>query len=532
MVSMKRGWLWAATLGVATVAGACTSVLDFTECYTDDDCATFFEDNKPMRCDVDNNRCAPRTEGCDQNSECEPLGESYICGFSHRCFDHTVGEELCDAPVYPEGADDNDGVVFVGSMINRAGDGAAIENGIRLAIEEFNANASLASESHPKIAWFACDTQGDAARAREIAEFLAGSADSENAVGVAAMIGPFDNNEFTEVVEEVSLAGNINAFTISPTSLIEEFSVMDKGNVVWRGGPGATRYANAMLARLNDATPLRMLTILSNDPTRWALFQAMAVKKDVGGQERWWIDIDDIDGEMGAQGITSYNGVDNISDAVMGAVGADLGGDPQVLLILGGAESGQVLEEYYTQAGTLPELVVVPHWGLSGMNEALTRINDAAAIDALEIISPEMPNADVSAQFDERFQSRFSAAPLADAYQAYDATLITLFSMAGVADGSILGPKISTITRGLLNGDTPTVSAADPATYDDGGKTLANGNAVELIGAAYPIEIDAARKEVCTDFIALGASGSPSDPAIEPKARYQVNCPNEVAGTW
>ncbi len=529
MVSMKRGWLWAATLGVATVAGACTSVLDFTECYTDDDCATFFEDNKPMRCEVESNRCTPRTAGCDQNSECEPLGESFICGFSHRCFDHTIGSELCDEPVYPVGAEDNDGVVFVGSLINRANDGAEIENGIRLAIEEFNANASLASDSHRKIAWFACDTKGDTTRARSIAAFLAGSSDVTDAVGVAAMIGPFDKTEFSQVVNEVSLAGNINAFTISPTVLSGDLGPADPGSVVWRGTPGATRYANAILSRLNDIAPPRMITILSNDLTRLTLFEAMAVMNEGGS---WWIDINDIGGEKGAQIITSYS-ANNFADAVAGAVNTDLGGEPDVLMVLGGAESGSVVEEYYAQAGSLPDIVIVPHWGLAGMKEALTRIDDPEVLEAIEIISPDMPNAETSAQFDERFQARFSAAPLPEAYQAYDATLITLFSMAGVTNGSIVGPKISSVTRNLFNGEGPSISAADPVgSFSSGAKALADGNPVVLNGAAHSVKIDAARKEVCTDFIALGASGSPSDPVIEPKARYQVNCPSETSGTW
>ncbi|MCB9752420.1 MAG: ABC transporter substrate-binding protein [Myxococcales bacterium] len=530
MLSTQRGLLWAAALGVATIAGACTSVLDFTECYADEDCRSFFTDNKPMRCDTDG-RCAVKDEGCDQNSECEALGDSYICGLSHRCYDYSEGGDLCDEPVFPN-ADERDNVVFVGSLINRAGDGAAIEQGIRLAIEEFNDHAELAAEGHAKIAWFACDTKGSKDRARQIAEFLAGSSDSTAAVGVSALIGPFGNEEFVEVVEEVSLAGNINAFTISPTSLVESFGPQDPGRVIWRGGPGATRYANALLARLNDEAPERMLTILSTASQPWTLFTAMAVKKDVNGQERWWINIDDVGGEMGAQGITSYNNVDEIPNAVAAAVAADLGGEAQVLLLLGGPETGSVLEEYYAMAGSLPARVIAPHWALSGLNESLASIGDAQALAAIEIITPDMPNAGTTA-FAQRFQERFSAAPVGDAYQAYDATLLTLFSMAGVTDGSIVGPKISSVTRGLLNGDSPIISAADPGnTFDAGASALANGNDVTIDGAAYSIQIDAARREVCTDFLALRASGTPSEPGLEPAARYQVNCPVEVSGTW
>ena len=135
MLSTQRGLLWAAALGVATIAGACTSVLDFTECYADEDCRSFFTDNKPMRCDTDG-RCAVKDEGCDQNSECEALGDSYICGLSHRCYDYSEGGDLCDEPVFPN-ADERDNVVFVGSLINRAGDGAAIERRLEAADRAF-----------------------------------------------------------------------------------------------------------------------------------------------------------------------------------------------------------------------------------------------------------------------------------------------------------------------------------------------------------------------------------------------------------
>ncbi|MCA9717652.1 MAG: hypothetical protein KC468_23465 [Myxococcales bacterium] len=486
----------------------------------------FFEDNKPMDCD-EGGSCRVKENGCEQTSECAPLGAAFICGLSHRCFDtsEAISSGFCDEPVYPVN-DSRDEILFVGSLIDRAGDGAAIENGIRLAIEEFNEYAELVVEGHRKVAWFACDTRGDKIRALEIARFLVGSSDSASAVGASALIGPLADDVFSDVVEQVSLVGNLNTFTISPTAIVESFGPEDPGRVIWRAGPGATRYAHAMLDRLNDVAPVRLLTIFSTAPRQWELFNSIAVKKVTFGQERWWINIDDVNGEMGPQAITSYGDVEQIAAAVEAAISADLGGPPDTLILLGGDETGLVLEEYVEQGGVIPPLILAPRWGVTGIQDALTRIADGQVQTAIELISPEMPNPSTTSAFTSRYSTRFQSTPPIEAHQAYDATLITLFSMAGVTDGTIVGPKISSVMRALLNGDAPVISAADPGnTFEAGASALANGNDVALNGAAYRIQIDAARREVCTDFVAY----SPDDIEI---ARYQVNCPVEITGSW
>ncbi|HEY8379930.1 MAG TPA: ABC transporter substrate-binding protein, partial [Nannocystis sp.] len=140
------------------VLGACSSILDFTECETNEDCASFFVNNKPMHC-VDH-VCKENEAGCKSHSECAGLGPSYICTATNECA--STESPQCGAPIWP-GGEMTDGVALVGVLVPKDGPdrelGLAMEKAALTAVKEFNASGAL--QNGGKIAPVVCDTRGD-----------------------------------------------------------------------------------------------------------------------------------------------------------------------------------------------------------------------------------------------------------------------------------------------------------------------------------------------------------------------------------
>ncbi|MGB1276471.1 MAG: ABC transporter substrate-binding protein [Nannocystaceae bacterium] len=270
-------WAPAALFALACSAGACSAVLDFTECRTDEDCSTFFVDNRPLFCNEAENRCKVKNPGCDSTADCANHSENSICGLSNECFELLSGDETpCDEPQYPGGSDE---FVYIGSIVDRGATYASgVEHAIELALSDFNESSTIDGK---KVAWIRCDSAGSADQAAAAAEYLAGRADEGDGdivgVGVAGVIGPFDDSDFKRVAE-VSLSGGVNAFTISPAA-VGAITTPDPTGVVWRGNAGAERQGEAILARINDLAPNSIMVLYGNEAAgdyAQSMYEAMA----------------------------------------------------------------------------------------------------------------------------------------------------------------------------------------------------------------------------------------------------------------
>lgn len=499
-----------AAFALAAAAGACTAVLDFTECTENKDCAVYFFDNVPMICNEEKQRCEVKSDGCAHRSECAGLGEDYICGLTGACVDISDGYEYCDKPAYP---DDTSPVVYVGSIVDREHE-ASVERGVQLAIDQSNAMASLPGDT--KVARIACDSGGDAGVASDAAAFLAGS---ENSAGALAIVGPADDSEFRRVVEQVTLSEGVFVYTISPTAVVQDFAKEDTNAVVWHGRPAAARTGRAMVDRMADLAPASILCIVRNDAYSNAIFSYM----NIGEPNAPWIDV----ATASAQAFQQY--VDTDAGSITEAVASALESlpDPEVVLILGQGEVGAIITELAAQAAALPTTILVPGRAEPGLVEAVA--SHSGLLDAVELIAPAAPaSVERFDQFAALYQDKFGGAPDYDAARAYDATLLTLFGMAGT-QAPIRGPKITNTVIGRLSAGAP-INLADPNTFAGGVSDLVSGGNVDLEGVMGPLNIDSTNHDVCGDLGAFKVNGA-SQPALAQEAVYSVACPGE-AGSW
>lgn len=495
---------------LAAFAGACSATLDFTECHDDADCAAFFEDNKPMFCA--GNVCKVREGGCDANTQCAGLGEAYICTNSTTTRECASTEtEQCGAPIYPDG-EVTDDVVFMGLLVPRDGAdatlGAAIEKAALAAIEDFNAGGAL--QSGGKIAAVVCDTKSDPDTAVAAGKHLG------DTLTIPVFIGPVDDLEFTQVVDEVTFAPRVNAFTMGPM-VTAKLDDLDTGGLVFSTMPGAKYQGRALGARLgvdfNGAT-VDTYMLLAQNEYGIGLYESAATESTGAGKPNRIPELE------GNQVISSYTGV----DGAMNFLEAQLGGgeQPGVVIIFGRTEVGEILKRYKAAGYKLPQKLYVSHRAMASI-EAL---GDASLAPVVVALAPEF-DAKLAAL---RTRVGDDALP-AEAALAYDATMSSLLAMSAVKAGDpVVGLPVAKAIGKLHDKMGAKIDFSQmPATFLAAAKAaFAEGKAVDIAGFSGELDFDAAG-EVCGPIAAykLDAAGK----KFEKFAVFSPSCP-DTAGTW
>lgn len=506
MLDRPLSLLAAGVFAVGALAGACTATLDFTECREDKDCSKFFTDDKPMRCE--DFQCVPG-DGCASNSECEGLGEGYVCTVVRTCVQ--AASDHCAAPVYPDGMTSDD-VVLIGSLVAKDGPdkelGEAVETAILQAVKDFNATTKL--QSGKGVALIPCDTKGTKEDAKEAAAHLGED------LAVPAILGPLADLELGEVAQRVTLINGVRAFTHSPLAAAElKFPDSD---LVWQTQV-ATRYQGAAigahLAAEKDRmvfadNPVTVMLFNQVDSYGYAMYYAVATEETNG-------DINRIP-QAGSQKISSYKAIEDGITKLADYVAANT----EVLIIVGGAEVADILASYADTGNAWPKRVyigprsaaAVAARGIAGLGESLRLIGPdlggEAALAVRARVGDDTPEVAL----------------------AYDATMATLLAMSGIADGSaVTGPSIVKNMARLSDDVGLAISFGDDpkefvkAAVDQ----LAKGENLQVSGASGPLDYQK-DGSICGELTAFTFDGS----AYTAAERFAVSdCAQaKPTGTW
>lgn len=507
----RAGLLALAGLGAAAL-GACSAALDFTECREDADCADFFTaDMKPMQCSKE--QCVARTR-CTSNSQCSGLGDDYICNISGSCA--ATSSDQCDPPVYP-GDEASDKVIFIGSIVARTGDdaalGAAAEKGFLRALEDFHAGGGTVNiGSEPQtVALVPCDSAGSVVQATAAAKHLG------TGLTVPAILGPLDDDELVKIAQDVSIANGVLAFTHSPTATTDiDF---DDKSLVWLTNTKAEFQGRAFGTHLQHEIDASVFTsgdpaatlLFAQDAYGYSMYYALATQAQDGQPNRI--------PEINSQVVSSYNSLDT------GKLRIDSFGDTDILIILGGAEVAELLRHFKTTGKPWPRRVYVAQRSFA----AVKALGDATLVDSLRAIGPDLETKNL-AELRKRLGD--PAAP-AEVGLAYDAAMVTLLAMSGhTSSEPVTGVSIRSAMGKLSDPGGAPVSFGDaPAVFVKAAVTaLRAGKTVNLDGASGALDYRS-DGSICGDMVAFALD--PTGKNLVPVERFAADCSKSpVTGTW
>ncbi|MCA9657071.1 MAG: ABC transporter substrate-binding protein [Myxococcales bacterium] len=509
LFARSRGALAVGGIVAAAVAGACTASLDFTECTVDADCDRF-EAGEPLRCDT--NRCVPAT--CSNNSECEGLGGSQVCGLDDFCVDALVAagvDDDCEFLVLP-GNSVKDKLTLIGAVYN--GDsaiGALAEASFKLAVEDFNAGTTMANGN--AVGVVACNSAGDPEQASAAAKHLA------EVVGVPAILGPLDDDDFVEVANKVSVVPGNLIFTMTPTA-VAPTGESDSG-VLWRTIPGADYQGKALRARLLGGGFGSVIMVFRGDNYGLGLYEALTEDNGMGQRV--------IPG-IGNQSNLSYGADENGAgqlDTLLGVIP-----EPEAIVLLGGDEVGEQLK-HIADLGVAPKKIYISHAGLRGIQGALLETGDAALAGRIELIAPVSEHPDNKTVLYTRLQERNPNVILGtEAPLSYDAAMTTLLAMRAIGDGKTLtGPVIAQQMSRLTSGAPISFGDVESLAFvKDAANALGSGGSIDMIGNSGELGFVLAKGQPCSPFVSWGFTDVASPVPVQ-LASYATACP-DATGTW
>ncbi len=509
---LSRVGLLAVTGLGAMAFGACSAVLDFTECREDIDCADFFTaDMKPMQCD--NQQCVARTR-CTSNSQCAGLGVEYICNLSGSCAATT--SDQCGEPIYPDDKP-SDKVIFIGSIVSRSGDDAALgataEKAFKRALDEFHAGGGMVKvgDEDQMVALVPCDSANSTVSATAAAKHLG------TGLTVPAILGPLDDDELVTVAKSVSIANGVFAYTHSPSATTDiDF---DDKSLVWLTNPKAVFQGRAFGSHLQheidasvfDSGDPAATLLFAQDAYGYSMYYALATQKQDGQPNRI--------PEINSQVVSSYNNLET------GKLRIDSFGDTDILIILGGAEVAELLRHFKTTGKPWPRRVYVSQRSFA----AVQALGDATLVASLRAIGPDLETENLAA-----LRKRIGDAKAPGEFGlAYDAAMVTLLAMSSHTGAEpITGVSIRAAMGRMSDPAGTKVSFGDaPATFVKAAvAALQGGKTINLEGVSGPLDY---RNDgsICGDMVAFGLD--PTGKTLVPIEHFAASCDQSpLTGTW
>jgi len=488
---------------VASLSGACSASLDFSECSKDSDCDRF-DGAEPLRCE--DNVCVVAI--CSDNLTCANLGDDQLCGLDELCVD-ALQVPGCKWLVLP-GGEVNNKLTVIGAVYDGSSAiGELVRAAFVLAVEDFNAGASLGNGN--QVGLIGCDSGGDLDQAKDAAVHLA-----EN-VGVPAILGPLEDDAFIHVAQKVSVkAGNL-IFTMTPTATAP-ISFSDSG-ILWRTIPGADYQGAAIAQRISDAGYESAVMVFRGDNYGLGLYQALTVE---------------VEGQRVIEGVKSQSHLSyGVAEDGSGQIETLLSGspNPDVIVLLGGDEVGEQLKKIVALE-ILPKRILISHAGLRGVQSALIEMGDADFAGRIEMIAPLSAHPTNAPLLYERLQATSNVVLGAEAPLAYDAAMTTLLAMRAI-DGAtaITGPTIAQ-RMSRLTGGSP-ISFGDIEGYKfvkSAADALSLGNTIDVIGTSGDLAFEPEFGQPCGPFVAWGFDDVVV-PLPELRSTFTVDCP-EATGSW
>ncbi|MCA9704828.1 MAG: ABC transporter substrate-binding protein [Myxococcales bacterium] len=487
-------------------------------------------------------------------TECELNSQ---CGDDERCSDAGVCVSLlsaeCTVVQWPE---DRDDVEFLGSImpVSPPFDTLVVplQNAHQLAVEDFNAHASL--QSGQRIAWVGCDSTGGASTAVAAAEHL------RDVVGVHAIVGPVFSESVRQVAEDVTVPADI--FVISPTASAPSLSNFADDNLVWRVTPSDVYQGNAIIDRFTidmgiDPVQSRVLVLNKDDA------YGNELRDFIGPDFQAYFDNVYFDNYPGPETfpdqmamLAEYAGILAQALTQPGVTDAASYVDPQDhythILLIGTSEAeafilsyvGLWAQQYFAMNPAIPlPIITVSHGAVPSMEQIVINAG-AAGLGAVQPLlfnnmrgtSPNIFDADNFDAFNFRYQILFPGEEaLTSSSLSYDAALAAMFAMVTIPEGEpITGTGIA---NGMARLNDPRGTVIDfgenVGTFIQAARNaLAAGNTVDLQGVSGALNWDPTNGEIRADVLGWRLAGTPADPQLNPYCLYALMPEPATTGTW
>ncbi len=458
---MRRSW----SAVLLALAPGCTAVTDFdAQCSKDDDCAAI---GRSLVCDLGT---------CALPALVTPDLTTSLSDASLGC--HALIGETRDAA----------GVLTLGTLLplsgGLAGEGPAMENGVRLAVDEINEAGGIGGRL---LRVLACDSGTNPDIAERAAQHLV------DVAGVPAIIGPGSSTEVIETFRRVTLeAGTL---LISPSATSPAISTLDDDGLVWRTVPSDALQGDVIAGFLADRGHARVFVVNRDDAYGNGLASVVRARfcRTQACAESFRSRAYPADDLSAAQ-----------RDAQLAIVGEVEAFAPDAVVLIGYAPDGLTFLNLAAGKGW----PFVLSEGLR-TDSLVTGIRDPSAPDALlvpgvgdpsllcDVVGtyPSYPRETAWEAFKDRYaQLTGGEVPGTYSVHAYDATYALALATAAASGAGVRSPRGRDLAEGLarLSRGDAVFPGGSPGAFGDGVRKLgfdALAN-IDLQGLSGPLDFD------------------------------------------
>lgn len=441
---------------------------------------------------------------CETNAACVTAkGQNWVCRKADQtCVSLTSAEcALVDGDAAAEDA------LYVGSILPttgpKAADGKSIENGVRMAVNDFTTSGGLpvlgAGRSR-QLVLITCDDGN-------VPETAVAAASHLKDVGAPIIIGGYSTESTLAVANQVTIAAKI--MLLSPAATGVEIAGLNDLGFVWRTAPSDASHATALSALVAflepqitsalpaPAPPLKVANLYRTDNYGRVIKNGFESEATFNGKGALANGSNYVAVPFGNP--AEPNGADPpkyqiASEQVVAAL-------PHLVLIEGHDEAAELIRLIETQwpQGDAPPR---PYYLLT----------DGIASDALPGV---VTNGDLrqrvfgtvlgtnSAEFSAykfNYQSKYSQGFVPFAANAYDAAYMVAYSAVAAGSASLSGQSfVSSFAKLVPSEGSPDVLAG-PTGIGDAFTTLSGGGAIDFNGTSGPLDFNTQVGEALADL--------------------------------
>jgi branched-chain amino acid transport system substrate-binding protein len=491
-----------AALCLAGSSTSCVLIVDRSpaQCEIDSDCAAF-----PGTVCTPAQVCGPPP--CFVNQDCiAQLGEHHVC-LKGAC----TSLKSAECPIV-EGDYESDEALLLGVVVPTEGEagttGLSINNGIRLAMREFDQTANglppaPGLEARRPLAFVSCNDKSDGDTAVLAARHL-------TSLGLPAIIGAAFSGITIKMATEVTIPAQ--TLLISPSATSVAITDLDDGGLVWRTAPSdiyqaraVVQYVPAIEEAVRDA-----LMLGAGDKVRLAILHkgdaygsglGKAVEKDLllNGAAAL------ATSNSGSYLRFDYGDPDNTSanpPRYEQAVQQALSLAPHILLIFGTAEGVvdvfQPIEGGWQAAHRARVMfsdggVVNQLWDYVGTNAELRRRVTGTVPGTMNSLFLAFRG-----EYNTQYMDDGTSPDVFGAAGAYDATYLLAYSAVSIGGAQITGPALAEGLKKMVPPGIPVNVGTDAinGTFT----TLLNGEPIDFDGASGPLDFDVVTGEAPSDI--------------------------------
>ena len=410
-------------------------------------------------------------EECSSDEDCAP---GQTCSADKLCAD---GQVSCEQLVGPF---DDDEALRLGIILPVSGEyaesGLDALLGIRLAVDEINARGGVGGLQNGRpLAFRVCDSQGDAAVGVEAAAYLVAS-------GVPAIIGDAHSSVTLAIANEVTIPAGV--LLISGSATASEIGGLIDQDLVWRTSPPDRFQARSivyyaywqMLERLaGDGDDAVHIAVLNYDD---AYGRGLASEFRTGFEYQ-------AEGDDPQWSLEERAYADGSAEELNAAAEWLRQQAPDIAVIIGFEEVAELLE------GVVPELADTAFFLPDGARTGLLR-TASKSFDPRPFLFGVFPASREGVGFDQfsaAFKNTYAIDPPVWSEHFYDAAYLVAFGLAGVDQPEPSGAELALAFKRLSDpdGSAVTVGALDLLA---GMQKMGEGGSLDVEGASGKLDFD------------------------------------------